>query len=63
MPNLPSHSSRRTGAAAPALRIPAERAVVDCAVYVDGMRLPGRYAHGAAPASCGSACTSPTNSR
>ncbi|MGX7728868.1 magnesium/cobalt transporter CorA [Rhodococcus sp. 2H158] len=48
MPNLPSHSSRRTGAAAPALRIPAERAVVDCAVYVDGMRLPGRYAHGAA---------------
>ncbi|WP_416063103.1 magnesium and cobalt transport protein CorA [Rhodococcus indonesiensis] len=48
MSNLPSHPSRRTGAPASTLRVPAERAVVDCAVYVDGVRLPGRYAHDAA---------------
>ena len=28
--------------------IPAARAIVDCAVYVDGHRLPGKFTHGAA---------------
>ena len=30
------------------VRIPVARAMVDCGVYVDGERLPGRYTHGAA---------------
>jgi magnesium transporter len=29
----------------PRLRVPINRYVVDCAVYVDGKRLPGRWAH------------------
>lgn len=51
MPSLPL---RRTvkgsvkGSAASRIPIPAARAVVDCAVYVDGTRLPGTFTHQAA---------------
>ncbi|MEE2034317.1 magnesium and cobalt transport protein CorA [Rhodococcus chondri] len=49
MPSLPSHrQGRRVLTPAPTRRVPAERAVVDCAVYVEGHRLPGRYTHSAA---------------
>ncbi|WP_068158007.1 magnesium/cobalt transporter CorA [Rhodococcus phenolicus] len=48
MPNLPSRPSRRDPDPRPAIPVPAERAVVDCAIYVDGRRLPGRYTHAAA---------------
>lgn len=48
MPNLPSLPSRRDPDPRPAIPVPAERAVVDCAIYVDGTRLPGRYTHAAA---------------
>ena len=41
MPHQPSRAPRR-GPTPPAL---TERAVIDCAVYVDGHRLPGRYTH------------------
>jgi magnesium transporter len=60
VPNLPSlraHGPRlklpgRTGngrtngaSVAPAIRVPLSAYVVDCAVYVDGRRLPGRWTH------------------
>jgi magnesium transporter len=32
----------------PRIPIPAARATVDCAVYIDGVRLPGKYTHAAA---------------
>ena len=32
----------------PRIPIPAARAIVDCAVYVDGVRLPGKFTHTAA---------------
>src|SRR5690349_5039734 len=35
----------RAGTAAPRLRLPLSAHVVDCAVYVDGARLPGRWTH------------------
>lgn len=44
----PPNAGRRSAAQIPTVRVPAERAVVDCAVYVDGTRLPGRYTHAAA---------------
>src|SRR5690606_37568981 len=44
MPNLPSHRD----AAPRTVPVPAERAVVDCAIYVDGRRLPGKYTPSAA---------------
>ncbi|WP_280437391.1 magnesium and cobalt transport protein CorA [Nocardia carnea] len=44
---LPFHGPGRTRhtRSAPRIRVPTARAVVDCAVYVDGKRLPGRYTH------------------
>ena len=30
------------------IHIPVARAMVDCAIYVDGERLPGKYTHAAA---------------
>jgi magnesium transporter len=51
-PSLPSlHSLRpasRTQASGPKVPVPTARAIVDCAVYVDGHRLPGRFTHSAA---------------
>ncbi|USI91570.1 magnesium and cobalt transport protein CorA [Rhodococcus sp. D-6] len=41
MPHQPSRATRR----GPTPPVPTEQAVVDCAVYVDGHRLPGRYSH------------------
>lgn len=44
---LPFHSPGRTRrpTAVPHIRVPTARAVVDCAVYVDGERLPDRFTH------------------
>ena len=33
---------------APAIHVPVARAMVDCGVYADGQRLPGKYTHAAA---------------
>ncbi|PRC44683.1 magnesium transporter, partial [Mycobacterium sp. ITM-2017-0098] len=30
------------------IHVPVARAMVDCGVYCDGSRLPGKYTHGAA---------------
>lgn len=50
IPPIPSLRSPRKQArpAAPAVHVPTDRAIVDCGVYVDGQRLPGRYTHSAA---------------
>jgi magnesium transporter len=40
--------ARTPGADAKRIHIPVARAMVDCAIYVDGARLPGRYTHAAA---------------
>jgi magnesium transporter len=49
MPSLPNWSNgKSTQADAPKIPVPAARAIVDCAVYVDGVRLPGKYTHRAA---------------
>lgn len=50
---MPAISRRHSRSAAPRatdsrLTVPAERAIVDCGVYVDGVRAPGRYTHQAA---------------
>jgi magnesium transporter len=48
---LPPSKLRREapgGAAPEAIRIPVARAMVDCGVYRDGVRLPGKYTHAAA---------------
>ncbi|WP_425465860.1 magnesium and cobalt transport protein CorA [Nocardia bhagyanarayanae] len=49
MPSIPPMPSfRGQGRAAmprPRIPVPTARAVVDCAVYVDGLRLPGRFTH------------------
>lgn len=50
---MPAIGRRRPAGAAPArpasrLHVPAERAVVDCGIYVDGVRRSGRYSHAAA---------------
>ncbi|WP_372507930.1 magnesium and cobalt transport protein CorA [Nocardia amikacinitolerans] len=49
MPSIPPMPSfRGQGRAAmprPRIPVPTARAVVDCAVYVDGNRLPGRFTH------------------
>lgn len=51
-PPLPSFRRfDRTRASAPHIRVPTARAVVDCAVYVDGHRLPGRFTHAQALAA------------
>ncbi|MEU4341676.1 magnesium and cobalt transport protein CorA [Nocardia sp. NPDC023852] len=49
LPSLPSfRHSGRSGRSLPHIRVPTARAIVDCAVYVDGCRLPGRFTHAAA---------------
>ncbi|WP_431952359.1 magnesium and cobalt transport protein CorA [Nocardia lijiangensis] len=49
MPSIPPLSSLRGQGRAvtprPRIPVPTARAVVDCAVYVDGHRLPGRFTH------------------
>ncbi|WP_424809569.1 magnesium and cobalt transport protein CorA [Rhodococcus sp. 27YEA15] len=48
MPSRPSWTNVRptpVSAPTPKIPLPAARAIVDCAVYVDGARLPGRYTH------------------
>lgn len=50
---MPAIGRRRPAGAAPArpasrLHVPAERAVVDCGIYVDGVRRSGRHSHAAA---------------
>lgn len=48
-PSIPPIPTLRSSGSPPrAVRVPAARAIVDCAVYVDGHRLPGRYTHSAA---------------
>ena len=48
-PSLSSlRSSNRTARSGPKVPLPTARAVVDCGVYVDGVRLPGNYTHTAA---------------
>ncbi|WP_062993264.1 magnesium and cobalt transport protein CorA [Nocardia anaemiae] len=46
IPPLPSFrgQARRAGQL-PRIPVPTARAVVDCAIYVDGKRLPGRFTH------------------
>ncbi|WP_422745608.1 magnesium/cobalt transporter CorA [Mycobacterium sp. WMMD1722] len=47
---LPPSLRPRTDTAPQAerIRVPVARAMVDCAVYADGLRLPGKYTHAAA---------------
>ncbi|MBB5912448.1 magnesium transporter [Nocardia transvalensis] len=46
IPQLPSFRGRGKSAHSPyRIPVPTARAIVDCAVYVDGHRLPGRYTH------------------
>src|SRR6201999_2046002 len=40
--------SKPARADAKSIHVPVARAMVDCAVYVDGKRLPGKYTHAAA---------------
>ena len=40
--------NRRLSPDAQSIHVPVARAMVDCAVYVDGARLPGKYTHAAA---------------
>ncbi|WP_327149875.1 magnesium and cobalt transport protein CorA [Nocardia sp. NBC_01329] len=44
---LPFHGPgrNRRSTTVPHIRVPTARAIVDCAVYVDGTRLPGRFTH------------------
>ncbi|MFF0815444.1 magnesium and cobalt transport protein CorA [Rhodococcus sp. NPDC003318] len=49
MPPIPSlRPSPKQATPRRVVPVPAARAIVDCAVYVDGHRLPGRYTHAAA---------------
>ena len=46
---LPSQLRHKTAEpAAPSIHVPVARAMVDCGVYADGQRLPGKYTHAAA---------------
>jgi magnesium transporter len=48
-PSLLGVNRTRTGGVdAKRIHVPVARAMVDCAVYVDGKRLPGKYTHGGA---------------
>jgi magnesium transporter len=40
-----AHTRVRSAGPLPRFRVPISAYVVDCAVYVDGVRLPGRYTH------------------
>ncbi|MFC9893916.1 magnesium and cobalt transport protein CorA [Nocardia sp. NPDC127579] len=49
IPPLPSFRNQsRTAVPRPRIPVPTARAVVDCGVYIDGQRLPGRFTHQAA---------------
>ena len=49
MPSLPNWSNGKSAPPPlPRIPVPAARAIVDCAVYVDGTRLPGKFTHNAA---------------
>ncbi|MBP1159996.1 magnesium transporter [Rhodococcus sp. PvR044] len=50
MPSMPSlRPTRRSPGITPArIPVPTARAIVDCAVYIDGERLPGKFTHSAA---------------
>nr|WP_187776297.1 magnesium/cobalt transporter CorA [Spelaeibacter cavernicola] len=48
LPPLPSLRGPNRRPQRPRIPVPASRAIVDCAVYVDGHRLPGKYTHSAA---------------
>ncbi|WP_433711461.1 magnesium and cobalt transport protein CorA [Nocardia sp. CA-084685] len=46
IPPLPSFRGQaRTAKQLPRIPVPTARAIVDCAVYIDGQRLPGRFNH------------------
>jgi magnesium transporter len=47
-PSLRPVRSKAAEPNAKSIHVPVARAMVDCAVYVDGRRLPGRYTHAAA---------------
>nr|WP_245996992.1 magnesium/cobalt transporter CorA [Nocardia pseudobrasiliensis] len=51
MPPLPSFRGRGKAEPLPHIPVPTARAVIDCAVYVDGHRLPGRLTHAEALAT------------
>ncbi|MFD6158925.1 magnesium and cobalt transport protein CorA [Nocardia sp. NPDC060256] len=54
IPPLPSfRGSNRPVRALPRIPIPTARAIVDCGVYVEGRRLPGRFTHKDAMAEVG----------
>ncbi|MCT7656932.1 magnesium/cobalt transporter CorA [Mycobacterium deserti] len=44
----PRHSVKPTAVDAAAIHVPVARALVDCGIYCDGTRLPGKYTHAAA---------------
>ena len=47
-PSLRPARTKHTHPDAKSIHVPVARAMVDCAVYVDGKRLPGKYTHAAA---------------
>ncbi len=51
IPPLPSFRGRGKAEPLPHIPVPTARAVIDCAVYIDGHRLPGRLTHAEALAT------------
>ncbi len=47
-PSLRSARTKHTHPEAKSIHVPVARAMVDCGVYVDGKRMPGKYTHAAA---------------
>ena len=47
-PALRAARTKHTHPDAKTIHVPVARAMVDCGVYVDGKRLPGKYTHAAA---------------
>jgi magnesium transporter len=45
LPSIPRTGSPRRDAEVPRVPVPVARAVVDCGVYIDGERLPGRFTY------------------
>src|ERR1700733_13273979 len=52
----PNRSKPDTTHDAKRIHVPVARAMVDCGVYVDGTRLPGKYTHAAAQAKTREMC-------
>ncbi|ADT98312.1 MULTISPECIES: magnesium/cobalt transporter CorA [Mycolicibacterium] len=48
LPPRQSSDTRSAGGAAHRIHLPVSQAMVDCGVYCDGIRLPGKYTHAAA---------------